>query len=180
MKSQQFTIPNIDTVFKFYKPKPPLSKFVETLWLYEGYGGYKAEEKTETILPTGTLELVINLRQNRLRSTTLNVRKTARAFPARSSQALMDTVSRVSLRLLLAVELLLFEWRPQSFIPVAIAAAVAAVIRVQHSYMPVKTSSRNCRFIGCGGPLSAVCSSASAAGSIRVYLVSATTPFTRS
>src|SRR2546423_7178532 len=31
---------------------------------------------------------------------------------------------------LLAVELLLFEWRPRSFIPVAIASAVAAVIRV--------------------------------------------------
>src|ERR1044072_1563989 len=31
---------------------------------------------------------------------------------------------------LLAVELLLFEWRPRSFIPVAIASAVAAVTRV--------------------------------------------------
>ena len=31
---------------------------------------------------------------------------------------------------LLAVELLLFEWRPRSFIPVAIASAVAAVLRV--------------------------------------------------
>jgi len=31
---------------------------------------------------------------------------------------------------LLAVELLLFEWRPRSFIPVAIAAEVAAVVRV--------------------------------------------------
>jgi H+/Cl- antiporter ClcA len=31
---------------------------------------------------------------------------------------------------LLAVELLLFEWRPRSFIPVAIAAAVAAIVRV--------------------------------------------------
>jgi H+/Cl- antiporter ClcA len=31
---------------------------------------------------------------------------------------------------LLAVELLLFEWRPRSFIPVAIAAAVAAALRV--------------------------------------------------
>jgi H+/Cl- antiporter ClcA/CBS domain-containing protein len=31
---------------------------------------------------------------------------------------------------LLAVELLLFEWRPRSFIPVAIAAAVASVVRV--------------------------------------------------
>ena len=31
---------------------------------------------------------------------------------------------------LLAVELLLFEWRPRSFIPVAIASAVAAIVRV--------------------------------------------------
>ena len=31
---------------------------------------------------------------------------------------------------LLAVELLLFEWRPRSFIPVAIASAMAAVVRV--------------------------------------------------
>src|ERR1044072_3408756 len=31
---------------------------------------------------------------------------------------------------LLAVELLLFEWRPRSFIPVAIASAVAAILRV--------------------------------------------------
>src|SRR5512142_1823427 len=31
---------------------------------------------------------------------------------------------------LLAVELLLFEWRPRSFIPVALAAAVAAAVRV--------------------------------------------------
>jgi CIC family chloride channel protein len=31
---------------------------------------------------------------------------------------------------LLAVELLLFEWRPRSFIPVALASAVAAIVRV--------------------------------------------------
>ena len=31
--------------------------------------------------------------------------------------------------ILLAVELLLFEWRPRSFIPVAIAAATASVLR---------------------------------------------------
>lgn len=62
-KSQQFTILKIDTIFKFYKPKPPLSKFVDSFWLYEGY---EPEHKTERILPTGTLELVINLRQNEL------------------------------------------------------------------------------------------------------------------
>ena len=60
-KSQQFTILKIDTVFNFYKPKPPLSKFVENFWLYQGNG---AEHKIERILPTGTLELAINLREN--------------------------------------------------------------------------------------------------------------------
>jgi AraC-like DNA-binding protein len=63
-KSQQFTILKIDTIFDFYKPKPPLSKFVDSFWLYEGY---EPERKTVRILPTGTLELVINLRQNELR-----------------------------------------------------------------------------------------------------------------
>jgi len=53
----------IDTIFNFYRPAPPLSKFVENFWLYEGH---EAEHKTERILPTGTLELVINLRQNEL------------------------------------------------------------------------------------------------------------------
>src|SRR5829696_1056954 len=62
-KSQQFTILNIDTIFNFYKPKPPLSKFVDNFWLYEGSD---AEHKIEHILPTGTLELAINLRQNEL------------------------------------------------------------------------------------------------------------------
>ena len=63
-KSQQFTILKIDTIFNFYKPKPSLSKFVDRFWLYEGY---EPEHKTERILPTGTLELVINLWQNELR-----------------------------------------------------------------------------------------------------------------
>src|SRR5262245_13658328 len=63
-KSQQFSILKIDTIFDFYRPKPPLSKFVDSFWLYEGY---EPDHKTEHILPTGTLELVINLRQNELR-----------------------------------------------------------------------------------------------------------------
>ena len=63
-KSQQFTFLKIDTIFNFYKPKPPLSEFVDNFWLYEGH---EAEHKIERILPTGTLELAINLRQNELR-----------------------------------------------------------------------------------------------------------------
>jgi AraC-like DNA-binding protein len=62
-KSQQFTNLNIGTIFDFYKPKPPLSKFIDNFWLYKGYEG---EHKAQRILPTGTLELVINLRQNEL------------------------------------------------------------------------------------------------------------------
>ena len=62
-KSQQFTTLPIDTVFKFYKPKPPLAKFVDNFWLYEGYA---ADHTSERILPTGTLELAFNLRQNEL------------------------------------------------------------------------------------------------------------------
>jgi len=61
-KSQQFSISNVDAIFNFYKPKP-LSKFVDSFWLYEGH---EAPHKTECILPTGTLELVINLQQNEL------------------------------------------------------------------------------------------------------------------
>jgi AraC-like DNA-binding protein len=63
-KSKQFTISKIDRIFNFYEPTPPLAKFVDSFWLYEGY---EPEPKTERILPTGTLELVINLRQNELR-----------------------------------------------------------------------------------------------------------------
>jgi AraC-like DNA-binding protein len=63
-KSQQFSIVKIDTIFDFYKPKPPLSKFVDSFWIYEGHA---SEHKIGRILPTGTLELVINLRQNELR-----------------------------------------------------------------------------------------------------------------
>ena len=63
-KSQQFTILKIDAIFDFYKPRPPLSKFVDNFWLYEAR---EAEPEIERILPTGTLELAVNLRQNELR-----------------------------------------------------------------------------------------------------------------
>lgn len=63
-KSQQFTLVGIDTIFDICRPKPPLSEFVDSFWLYEGHA---TEPQIEHILPTGTLELVINLRQNELR-----------------------------------------------------------------------------------------------------------------
>lgn len=46
-----------------YTPPPPLSEFVALFWLYEGYATPHAKER---LLPTGTTELVINLREDRI------------------------------------------------------------------------------------------------------------------
>jgi AraC-like DNA-binding protein len=45
-------------------PRPPLSDFVALLWSYEGVTPPHAKER---LLPTGTMELVINLRDDTLR-----------------------------------------------------------------------------------------------------------------
>ncbi len=45
------------------RPAPPLSDFVDLFWLHEGYD--TAHEK-ERLLPDGTVELVINLREDRI------------------------------------------------------------------------------------------------------------------
>jgi AraC-like DNA-binding protein len=50
--------------FSSCKPTALLADFVDNFWLYEGY---QAEHVNERILPTGTMELVINLRENELR-----------------------------------------------------------------------------------------------------------------
>jgi hypothetical protein len=43
-------------------PRPPLSQFVNLLWLYEGYTQPHAKER---ILPTGEMQIVINLLEGR-------------------------------------------------------------------------------------------------------------------
>jgi hypothetical protein len=45
-------------------PAPPLSEFVELLWLYEGY--YQPHKK-ERLLPDGSIELVVNLNEDQSR-----------------------------------------------------------------------------------------------------------------
>lgn len=44
--------------FNHYIPAPPLSNFVEILWLYDGY---QQPHDKERLLPNGAMELVINL-----------------------------------------------------------------------------------------------------------------------
>src|SRR5271170_7903145 len=43
-------------------PQPPLSQFVHLLWLYEGYTQPHAKER---VLPTGEMQIVINLLEDR-------------------------------------------------------------------------------------------------------------------
>ena len=49
-------------LFLRHVPGPPLSKFVDMLWLYEGYTQPHAKER---ILPTGEMQIVINLLEDR-------------------------------------------------------------------------------------------------------------------
>jgi AraC-like DNA-binding protein len=46
-----------------YIPRPPLSGFVERFWLFDGYGEPHSKERA---LPTGAVDVVINLRGKRL------------------------------------------------------------------------------------------------------------------
>lgn len=50
--------------FHHYIPAPPLSDFVGLLWLYEGY---QQPHQKERLLPDGSMELVINLNEDRVR-----------------------------------------------------------------------------------------------------------------
>src|ERR1700722_9369805 len=45
-----------------HAPGPPLSQFVHVLWLYEGYTQPHAKER---VLPTGEMQIVINLLEDR-------------------------------------------------------------------------------------------------------------------
>jgi AraC-like DNA-binding protein len=51
-------------LFRSCKPRGPLREFVEDIWLYEDYAG---EHQRERILPSGTFEIVFNLREDELR-----------------------------------------------------------------------------------------------------------------
>jgi AraC-like DNA-binding protein len=50
-------------VYLSYTPRPPLNEYVERMWLVAG----GQSPRRERILPSGTVELVINLRQDQVR-----------------------------------------------------------------------------------------------------------------
>ena len=45
-------------LYSTYKPRPPLSEFVELFWLYDGYTQPHAKER---IMPDGSMQIVVNL-----------------------------------------------------------------------------------------------------------------------
>ncbi len=47
-----------------HKPQPPLAEFVDCIWLWEGYAGPHQKER---LMPDGTVELVINLCEDRIK-----------------------------------------------------------------------------------------------------------------
>lgn len=46
-------------------PQPPLNKFVDLFWFYDGY--FPGSHKKERLMPDGSIELVINLKENAAR-----------------------------------------------------------------------------------------------------------------
>ena len=50
-------------LYRLYSPPPPLGHFVELLWLYEGF---RPAHPRERLLPTGTIEIVIDLCVDRI------------------------------------------------------------------------------------------------------------------
>ena len=124
---------------------------------------------------------------------------------AGAAAGLSATFSSPLAATLLAVELLLFEWKPRSFLPVAVASAAAACVRpmllgegpifpvAPHSFHASPSLAFGCSvcgraagamsgspFTGCGGPRSAASRSASVVSSSRVRSASVTTSSRRS
>lgn len=51
-------------VYCTYIPQPPLSEFVDLFWSYEGYNPPHVRER---VIPTGTMQLIFNLREDEIR-----------------------------------------------------------------------------------------------------------------
>src|SRR5574340_928179 len=85
------------------------------------------------------------------------------AGAAAGMSAIFDTPVAAVLR---AVELLLFEWRPRSLIPVALASAIAAVIRPlllgSGPLFPCRRTRRSARWASCPASSPGFCPARSA------------------
>src|SRR5579859_6721158 len=55
----------LSMLFLTHIPQPPLNNFVELFWFYDGYPA--GSHKKERLMPDGSVELVINLKENEAR-----------------------------------------------------------------------------------------------------------------
>jgi glyoxylase I family protein len=78
--------------YRSYRPAPPLGDFVDYLWLHADSPSYRKER----ILPSGTIELVINLRDDELRSTIPTSPDVASSFRDRSPPGPTGDSSRLT------------------------------------------------------------------------------------
>lgn len=87
-------------LYRSLKPAPPLGDFVDNFWLYEGYAPPQLRDR---ILPSGTIELVINLRDDELRIYTTGTPERCRRFSgalvsgAYGGYFVIDTLQEASL-----------------------------------------------------------------------------------
>ena len=65
-------------IARHYRPAAPLSNFVDLFWYYSGFVRPHTKER---LLPTGTIELVINLRENQVRTYDPDHTEVCRRFP---------------------------------------------------------------------------------------------------
>jgi AraC-like DNA-binding protein len=52
-------------IARVFRPGPPLGEYVECFWHYDGFA---RSHRSERALPTGTVDLVFNMREDRIRS----------------------------------------------------------------------------------------------------------------
>ena len=82
-----------------HKPLPPLSHFVDMLWLYEGY---EVPHEKERLLPDGSVELVVNLAEDSIRVYDQRDPRRSRTIPGcivsgpRSEFFVIDTAGEAS------------------------------------------------------------------------------------
>lgn len=83
-------------LFQSYLPQPPLSDFIELFWLYENH---QASHTKERVLPTGAVQLIINLHEDIIH--TYDRHQQAQRFPGAlvagpySEFNIIDTASQV-------------------------------------------------------------------------------------
>ena len=75
-------------IYHRHIPSPPLGHFVDWLWYYDHYW---PDHDREHVLPDGTFELVINLRDERRKLFSRDEwRSPAFPYPARQGTAVID------------------------------------------------------------------------------------------